>query len=598
MIGINMLAKFRFYILLVGSSAIIFLVLYKTLNGEQDVESTNKVNKVQTPKKLRPMENINDLMPVTQPHYHMEHQKLREAEVHARINQNIRRSTQLKRDNLNFANKIESFKSLTNGERNQPDTSFLLHKIVHLDLKGAPPTINYYSQLFPLLHSLGATGLLIEYEDMLPYWEPIETLSAHNAYSKNQIEQLLRLAQLNKLEVIPLIQTFGHMEFVLKQIKYQQLREVPLYPQVICPSQNNSKILLTHMIDQIISLHPGIKWLHIGCDEVYYIGQCDLCQHRMTTKQMNSDLLFLEHVKFVAQYVKSKHNVQPIMWDDMFRHVSSDIIQASEIWKYVEIMVWQYGPNIEAKLTQEIWEKYQLMFSGIWVASAFKGATGPNQFLTNISYHLENHHSWMNFLQTFHKKIPLRGIILTGWQRYDHFAVLCELLAAAIPSLAADLLYLKDGFLDQNKLHDILHCNGDLILSGNYTFDEVICNYPGGKVFKGMQRLQQLKHQIMKMMKDNHVVGWMSDYNIQMSFSSPAHVELGMRKLGEIQTNATLLYTFMQNIMPEVYDKYTIDEWLQTYMDPIMLQLENLSNTAQKLLKYSAWPRRPLNSNE
>ena len=43
------------------------------------------------------------------------------------------------------------------------------HRIVHFDLKGAPPTIDYMKQVVTMSKNLGATGVLIEYEDMFPW---------------------------------------------------------------------------------------------------------------------------------------------------------------------------------------------------------------------------------------------------------------------------------------------------------------------------------------------------------------------------------------------------------------------------------------------
>jgi hexosaminidase len=58
----------------------------------------------------------------------------------------------------------------------------LTFRLVHLDLKGAPPKISYYEELFPILYKWGATGLLIEYEDMFPYWGELEELACKDAY--------------------------------------------------------------------------------------------------------------------------------------------------------------------------------------------------------------------------------------------------------------------------------------------------------------------------------------------------------------------------------------------------------------------------------
>lgn len=42
-------------------------------------------------------------------------------------------------------------------------------RIIHFDLKGAPPKVSYMKQVFALVKKLGATGLLLEWEDMFPW---------------------------------------------------------------------------------------------------------------------------------------------------------------------------------------------------------------------------------------------------------------------------------------------------------------------------------------------------------------------------------------------------------------------------------------------
>lgn len=203
---------------------------------------------------------------------------------------------------------------------------FTGHKIVHLDLKGAPPKVTYFEYLFRLLKTLGATGILMEYEDMFPFEGNLIDIGAGNRYFRKEIYKIQNLAEENDMTVIPLIQTFGHLEFILKLEKYKDLREMYRYPQSICPTHNKSLPLLFEMIDQVIVAHPSSKYLHIGADEVYQLGECTRCMDAMAKHKWGKRQLFLNHVTKVAKYIKEKYpHITILMWDDEFREIESQV---------------------------------------------------------------------------------------------------------------------------------------------------------------------------------------------------------------------------------------------------------------------------------
>ncbi len=125
------------------------------------------------------------------------------------------------------------------------------HRVFHLDLKGAPPKLSYIRELFPLIRDAGATAVLLEYEDMFPFWGSLRNVSAKNAYSHKDIQNIQKWASQNDLMIIPLVQTFGHLEFVLKLEEFKEVREVPMYPQALCPSQDKSWNIVKEIIDQV-----------------------------------------------------------------------------------------------------------------------------------------------------------------------------------------------------------------------------------------------------------------------------------------------------------------------------------------------------------
>lgn len=144
-------------------------------------------------------------------------------------------------------------------------------RLIHLDLKGAPPKISYLKKILKLSKDLGATGVLLEWEDMFPWSGILKNVAATNAYTREEVVELLDSAKQNNLDVIPLIQTFGHVELALKLKEFQHLREVPESAQALCPSLNASIDFIQTMIDQV-NRFPYYGWLEGKSVEMYWLS--------------------------------------------------------------------------------------------------------------------------------------------------------------------------------------------------------------------------------------------------------------------------------------------------------------------------------------
>nr|XP_003703719.1 PREDICTED: hexosaminidase D-like [Megachile rotundata] len=480
------------------------------------------------------------------------------------------------------------------------------HKIVHLDLKGAPPKISYYKYLFRLLKRLGATGILIEYEDMFPFDDRIQDISAGNCYNKRDITNIQEIAREHKLIVIPLIQTFGHMEFVLKLEKYKDYREVPQYPQAVCPTYNKTLPLLYEMIDQVVAAHPDIKQLHIGADEVYHIGECSRCLDIMVKRKWGKKQLFLDHVSKVVRYIKDKYpELSILMWDDEFREISPQEIIDRGLHLMVEPVVWKYTTDPGTSLTDQLWESYASVWKDIWVATAFKGATAPDRYYTDIAYHMENHQRWLEIINRYSTQITFKGVILTGWQRYDHFSVLCELLPSALPSLAVNLAILQapdlSGFPVEvpTAVLQALQCEGMISLSiPEPQYGWTKCSYNGISIYAAILRLYALTQEVNKMEQDNTFRGWLKPYNLKYSFSSPSHVKRAVVDLDRHKMEIMYIEKEMRTALEEIYDNYTVQEWVDTYITPMNEKFIQLWEAKEKILEKNVWPRRPLTKSD
>lgn len=479
-------------------------------------------------------------------------------------------------------------------------------RMVHFDLKGAPPKVSYFKSIFPLLKQAGANAILLEYEEMFPFWGNIKSIASEEAYTKDDISAIIKLAKVYNFEIIPLVQTFGHLEFALKLEEFRHLREVDQYPMAICPSKNDSFILVTSIIDQVMSMHPSVKWLHIGADEVYHMGYCDLCRFK------DRDAIFLQHVSRVARYVRDKYSVIPIIWDDMLRNIQPEKLR--ELAPLVEPMVWTYVKDVYRFIPYSTWNVFADVFPNIWAASAFKGAFGETLTVPNIKMHLENNQAWLEVMSEQNKyfKGSFRGIAITGWQRYDHLGVLCEVFPSALPSLILNLLTTTNGKFDSavifKKFDSIMGCQSSRnsfynspSSTPNFDSDPFLWNYASSCFFPGSAvfRLTQHTADVVKRVNDYEYdvtvhKAWMTAYNLRHNISNPWRVDEALQDYTGVYYTLTSLVREAEDALKEVFDKYTVSEWIEENIYPYILKMEKIMKAANDLKKARVWPKRPL----
>lgn len=238
-------------------------------------------------------------------------------------------------------------------------------------------------------------------------------------YTHEDAKLILEIAADNGLTVIPLVQTFGHLEFILKHDQWSNLREVEAYPSSMCPLKSGTMPLIRNILKQIISFHPDLQYIHIGADEVWHLGLCPDCIRKTALNKHGKASLFLDHVTTVAHFIKDNYpHLKIIMWDDMLRNIDLSILQEYFVDNLVEPMIWHYNDKASFNLGGALWDKYSNVFSHIWGASAFKGAAGSCQLLPINKIYVENHEAWLSELGTHCSKIQcFRGMALTGWSR-------------------------------------------------------------------------------------------------------------------------------------------------------------------------------------
>ncbi len=279
------------------------------------------------------------------------------------------------------------------------NTGFLVNGF-HIDLRIQVMPMPALQKLAADLAGFGVDTLLIEWEGTYPF-DKHAIISNQYAYTRQEVKSFVSYCEELGIQVIPLQQCFGHVEYILRHERYAHLRESNKDICQVCPLNGKETFqVFRELLTDIASTHRS-EYIHIGGDETYLLGNCQHC--RSKAQRDGASRLYVDYFKEIAKWVL-KLGKRPVLWADMLlKHPKA----VGEMPKESIFVDWNYGwPSDHFGDVTLIQRKgFEL-----WGAAALRS-------------HPDNHSltGWLKHFQNIQQFIPrareqgYTGMFMTSW---------------------------------------------------------------------------------------------------------------------------------------------------------------------------------------
>ncbi|MBR2373416.1 MAG: family 20 glycosylhydrolase [Lentisphaeria bacterium] len=286
-------------------------------------------------------------------------------------------------------------------------------RAAQLDLARQMESLDYCRKFMDMLSENGYNAIFLYLEDRIitksyPYPAPNE------AYTCDQIRELVAYADSRGLEVIPCVATLGHAERFLRFPQLQHLAEIRNgvkgrfggdFMETFCVSLPEVYDFLFAYIREVAELFPS-RYFHVGLDEFFDFNLCELCR-KAAPDFHSEEKLFLNHVLKVHDFLKSIGK-RMAMWPDMFENYH-DIIK--DVPKDIIMTEWHYHDDVRFcqahfnnQTQEETLGRYSELGFEAWASPADRNINNGLSFL-DYAAHYES----------------ATGFLMTSWEKNDTY---------------------------------------------------------------------------------------------------------------------------------------------------------------------------------
>jgi hypothetical protein len=222
--------------------------------------------------------------------------------------------------------------------------------VFHIDMNSVALTKEQVKEQLSAVAAMGYNAVLWEVEDKIK-WKTCPECVSPEAFSKEEFRNILKFSDSLGLVSIPLLQTIGHAEYVLKNEKYKSLRELPERYDCYCEANVEVKKLLKQWIEEYIDLFGNVKYFHLGGDEAYVFASCPACLE--ACKKKSKGEIYAEYENELAADL-IKRGIRPGLWGDMLLHFTEGLNFLSK--KFI-VWDWNYWDGCNTPDNVMVWCK-------------------------------------------------------------------------------------------------------------------------------------------------------------------------------------------------------------------------------------------------
>jgi hexosaminidase len=281
------------------------------------------------------------------------------------------------------------------------------------------------------LSKSGINTLIMEYEATFPF-EKHPLIANRYAYTKAELSDFIKYCNGINIDVIPLQQSFGHVEYILRHDRYSELREDKKdYSQVNPLEEEKARQLFTDLFTELEEIHTS-KYVHIGCDETRLLGKG--AQSKAKIEKEGIGKLYGDYVAMICDVVIKMGKI-PVLWADIALKYPESLKYLPKSTIFVD---WNYGWALD-----NFGNHAQLMKSGfeIWGAPALRSFP-DNYNLSTWQKHLDNIRDFIPQGRT----LGYTGMVMTSWSTSGVYSYHNENEADIIDLYAIRRVYPLTGF--------------------------------------------------------------------------------------------------------------------------------------------------------